>query len=65
MGNNEIPPEEADLNDVSSKLSEGLQACRSVLANYRQLLSSNDDASSNDNSPGDASHESLSDIDEH
>jgi hypothetical protein len=64
VGNNELPPEEEDLNDLSSKLHEGLHSCRSIVSNYRNLLSGNDAPSSNDNDPSDQSHESLSGIDE-
>jgi hypothetical protein len=32
-------PREDDLNKVNSKLNKGLETCRSVVANYRTLLS--------------------------
>ena len=63
MGNNELPPEEADINDLSSRLHEGLHSCRSVVANYRDLLSSSE-VSSNDNDPCEDPQENLSGIDE-
>ena len=63
MSDEQLPPEEADVEEVNSQLNEGLQTCRSVLANYRTLLSGVDArVSSNDNEPDD--RESLSGIDE-
>ena len=50
MSDEQLPPEEADVNELSSKLLDGIQSCRSVVANYRTLLSGADHrASSNDN----------------
>ena len=58
-----LPPENADVNEVNSQLSEGLETCRSVVANYRTLLSGVDArVSSNDTDPQES--ESLSGIDE-
>jgi hypothetical protein len=63
VSDEQLPPEEADVEEVNSQLNEGLQTCRSVLANYRTLLSGVDArVSSNDNEPDD--RESLSGIDE-
>ena len=63
MSDEQLPPEEADVEEVNSQLSDGLQSCRSVLANYRTLLSGIDArVSSNDNEPVEG--ESLSGIDE-
>ena len=63
MSDEQLPPEEADVEEVNSQLTEGLQTCRSVLANYRTLLSGVDArVSSNDNEPD--QRESLSGIDE-
>ena len=63
MSEEQLPPEEADVEEVNSQLSEGLQTCRSVVANYRTLLSGVDDrGSSNDNEPPE--RQSLSGIDE-
>ena len=50
MSDEQLPPEKADVNEVSSQLQDGIQSCRSVVANYRTLLSGADRAaSSNDN----------------
>ena len=63
MSDEQLPPEEADVEEVHSQLDEGLQTCRSVLANYRTLLSGIDVREfSNDNEPDEA--QSLSGIDE-
>ena len=63
MSDEQLPPEEADVEEVNSQLDEGLQTCRSVLANYRTLLSGIDVREfSNDNEPEEA--QSLSGIDE-
>jgi hypothetical protein len=63
VSDEQLPPEEADLEEVNSQLSEGLQTCHSVIANYRTLLSGLDArASSNDNQPDGPA--SLSGIDE-
>ena len=42
------PPREADYDEVNSRLNEGLQNCRSMVANYRHLLAVNDTAAAND-----------------
>jgi hypothetical protein len=31
-------PRDAELNEVSAKLNEGLKSCRAVIADYRPLL---------------------------
>ena len=52
LSDHELPPENSDVNEVNSQLSEGLQTCRSVVANYRTLLCDIDTLdSSNDNDP--------------
>ena len=52
MSNGELPPHEANVSEVSSQLQDGIQSCRSVVANYRSLLSGAEHAfSSNDNDP--------------
>jgi hypothetical protein len=56
-------PREADVAEVSSKLSEGLETCRSVVMNYRSLLSSSRaEIPTNDNDP--QANSNLSEIDE-
>jgi hypothetical protein len=63
VSDEQVPPEEADMSDVNSQLDEGLRTCRSVVANYRTLLSGVDvRTSDNDNEP--EGGESLSGIDE-
>ena len=63
MSDEQLRPEESDVGEVNSQLSEGLQTCRSVIANYRTLLSGVDvGSSSNDNEPQNREH--LSGIDE-
>jgi len=53
VSDQELPPDEANVDQVNSELSEGLQTCRSVVANYRTLLSSVDhELAGNDNVPG-------------
>ena len=42
------PPRDADVDEVNSRLNEGLRNCRSVVANYRNLLAVNDAAAAND-----------------
>jgi len=42
------PPREADYDELNSRLNEGLQNCRSMVANYRHLLAVNDAAAAND-----------------
>ena len=52
MSDDKLPPDEADVEQVNSELNEGLQTCRSVVANYRTLLCDIDTLdSSNDNDP--------------
>ena len=63
MSDEQLPPEEGDLNEVNLQLDQGLQTCRSVVANYRLLLSGNDThPADNDNESTEG--ESLSGIDE-
>ena len=45
---NEEQPTEVEVNEVNSQLQDGIQSCRSVVANYRTLLSGHEE-SSNDN----------------
>ena len=52
MSDQELPPTEADVEQVNSELNQGIQNCRSVVANYRTLLSSVEvEAADNDNEP--------------
>ena len=56
MSDDKLPPDEADVEQVNSELNEGLQTCRSVVANYRTLLSPADlgtAGNDNDSEPGD------------
>jgi len=63
VSDEQLPPEEADVEEVNSQLNQGLQTCRSVLTNYRTLLSGVDArVSSNDNDPEECAN--LSGIDE-
>ena len=55
----QLPPAEASVSEVNSQLQHGIQSCRSVVANYRNLLSGQNEGS-NDNEPD----ENLSGIDE-
>jgi hypothetical protein len=41
-------PREADYDEVNSRLNQGLQNCRSMIANYRHLLAVSDAAAAND-----------------
>ena len=41
-------PREADYDEVHSRLNQGLQNCRSMIANYRHLLAVSDAAAAND-----------------
>ena len=52
MSDHKLPPDEPDVEQLNSELSESLQTCRSVVANYRTLLSTPDaGAPDNDNEP--------------
>ena len=42
MSGDQLPRDEADLDEVNTRLTDGLQSCRSVVANYKSLLTSND-----------------------
>ena len=48
MSGNELPRDEADLDEVNTRLTDGLQTCRSVVANYKSLLTANDGTAAND-----------------
>lgn len=48
----EEEPREADYQEVNLRLNQGLQTCRSVVANYRTLLTSHDADAANDDDPG-------------
>ena len=50
MSNEDLPPDEANVKELNSQLQDGIQSCRSVISNYRNLLSGND-GSSNDDEP--------------
>lgn len=52
MSDHKLPPDEPDVEQLNSELSESLQTCRSVVANYRTLLSTSAAAApDNDNEP--------------
>jgi hypothetical protein len=36
-------PRDADIEEVNARLSDGLKACRSMVANYKALLKSDED----------------------
>ena len=56
-------PRDADVHEINSKLNRGLETCRSVVTNYRTLLSgSHADNPTNDNDPAEIAN--LSGIDE-
>ena len=45
-------PREADSNEISSRLIAGLKSCKSVVENYRAMLSGNEiEEASNSNAP--------------
>ena len=48
MPGNQLPHDETDIHEVSTKLADGLQSCRSLIANYKTLLSANDGVAAND-----------------
>jgi hypothetical protein len=48
VSGNELPRDEADLDEVNARLTDGLQTCRSVVANYKSLLTTNDATAAND-----------------
>jgi hypothetical protein len=37
-------PRDADLDEVNARLSDGLKACRSMVANYKALLKPDEEA---------------------
>ena len=39
VSDQQLPPDEADVKQLSSQLNDGLRSCHSVVANYRTLLS--------------------------
>ena len=47
-------PREASYDEVNTRLNEGLETCRSVVANYRMLLTSHDEDAANDDNPDEA-----------
>jgi hypothetical protein len=61
VSNENLPSDEANVQEVNSQLQDGIQSCRSVISNYRNLLSGHDE-SSNDNEPEQGGN--LSEIDE-
>ena len=61
MSDEQLSPGEANVSEVNSQLQDGIQSCRSVVANYRNLLSAHE-VSSNDNDPEQV--ENLSGVDE-
>jgi hypothetical protein len=36
-------PRDADIDELNARLSDGLKACRSMVANYKALLKSDED----------------------
>lgn len=48
MSGDQLPRDEADLDEVNTRLTDGLQSCRSVVANYKSLLTANDGTAAND-----------------
>jgi hypothetical protein len=45
-------PRDADANEISSRLIAGLKSCKSVVENYRAMLSGNEiEEASNSNAP--------------
>lgn len=48
MQEDDLPRADADLEEVNARLNDGLQCCRSVLANYKSLLAANDPGAAND-----------------
>jgi len=61
VSDEQLSPGEANVSEVNSQLQDGIQSCRSVVANYRNLLSGHE-VSSNDNDPEQT--ENLSGVDE-
>ena len=45
---NEQRPSDAELDELSAKLNEGLKTCRSMVENYRAMLSGNESVPAND-----------------
>lgn len=37
---NKKPSDQSDLSDLTESLAEGIESCRSVIANYKSLLAS-------------------------
>ena len=48
MPSDELPRTDAELDQLNASLNDGLQCCRSVMANYKSLLAANDPAAAND-----------------
>ena len=63
MSDDKLPPDEADVEQVNSELNEGLQTCRSVVANYRTLLSPGDLGTAGNDNDSDAG-EGAPDVDD-
>ena len=55
MPGGDNPRDTDDVEQASSKLSEGLKSCRSMLNDYRAVIGGEQDLSDNDNSPGEDS----------
>lgn len=47
-------PRDADIDELNARLSDGLKACRSMVANYKALLKSDEDVGE---APGDAEND--------
>ena len=42
MSDNELPPRDPDLAQVNSSLNESMKTCRSMVADYRAFLTSDE-----------------------
>jgi hypothetical protein len=51
---NEQRPSDAELDELSAKLNDGLKTCRSMVENYRAMLVGEQSASANDPEESDA-----------
>ena len=47
-------PHDADYEEANSQLAAGLKSCRSVVENYRAMLSAEQDEPDGDGRPGEA-----------
>jgi hypothetical protein len=56
----EQSPREADVNEVSDRLSEGLKTCRAVVATYKSLLTADQRPSTDEPGPGEEAADGIS-----